>query len=235
MSAMLRTFKWEDHDNFGEGWVPQFFEGADPVSAGFTAAHDCLEHFPDFLGGLEGEMMAFGSMHYVRRYFDFSNKYRYSDIFMAHTADIGSFIYDRLVSNDGVKCRDPGKFNASRLYNFDDATTLIAIRAGIMDGIKEYVHGGEEGTKTEVLRMLPHKLDQRLLGWMVKGYREATSRFGSVGLDEMDMLEIFTEVSEEFEKAAKRDGEIGFDDIIDVSVNFKQRKVRVTRRSEWND
>lgn len=60
------TFKWALDDDFGEfGWVP-IDQPKFNASRGMGVAHDTLEHFDVASGTLEEELMAFGSIFYIR-------------------------------------------------------------------------------------------------------------------------------------------------------------------------
>lgn len=59
-------FEWaEDRELGGHGWIPQVQPNFN-ASQGFGVAHDTLEHFDLKAGTLEEELMAFGSIFYIR-------------------------------------------------------------------------------------------------------------------------------------------------------------------------
>jgi hypothetical protein len=60
------TFEWgEDRELGGHGWIPVDQPNFN-ASQGFGVAHDTLEHFDLKAGTLEEELMAFGSIFYIR-------------------------------------------------------------------------------------------------------------------------------------------------------------------------
>jgi hypothetical protein len=224
---LKRRFEWTDKSDMGDGWVPAWMEGGDPVGAGFGAAHDVLEHFPRCIGGFEGEMMAFGAMHMVRSEYDFG---RFT-IYEGHASDLTYFL--RNVIEGDQTLRDPGPFSLDGLYRMDPDATLECIRKGILGACKEM--GGYPCSLSELAsyrRALPIDADTRILGWMVKGLRKAEKRFAQWDMPGWRLTEMFNEIRDEWDRVAKSTGELG--EYIDVRVNFAERDVRITREYAYN-
>jgi hypothetical protein len=212
---LVRRFKWKDSDSFGWGWCPAWMDNGDPV-VGFGAAHDCLEHFPRCIGGFEGEMMAFGAMQFVRHYADWRG-----GILEAQRHDIAYFLEN--VAWQEQTLRDPGR------VRFDDMPhtkeeLIEAARKGILGWLHEHADGE---TLWAQRRMLPKDAAARIAGWMALGYHKARKRFAQWNLDSGDLLPLFDQIKDGFDRLAKRDAEPG--EQIVVRVDFARMRVSVTR------
>lgn len=215
---LKRRFLWKDSFDFGWGWCPSWMENGDPT-VGFGAAHDTLEHFPRCIGGFEGEMMAFGAMHVVRREISWNN----GDIYDNQASDIQNFL-GNVVGGDHQTIRCPGAFNTRNLI-FDADFMEAAIARGIKEFCEE--QAWERQTAQEVRDKLPPEPVRRMLGWIVKGQRKALKRYDQWQLSPGELAWMFGEIRDEFDRIAKRNGDIG--EHIDVRVDFDRRRVTVDR------
>ncbi len=225
---LVRKFDWVDHEEFGWGWVPAWIENADPVT-GYTAGHDVLEHFPRCIGGIEGEMMAFGAMHIVRasREQGFGRR----GICAAQGDDIERFFGDLHMQGDSADLiRDPGRVNLDDAADDIDMEQLgREVRKGLVRMLDERTRDSDS-TRARVLRELgPRGIDKRIVGWIAKGALKARKRFAQWDLDTYELAELYNEVEKQFNALCDSEGEPG--EQITVRVDFAARRVTVDR--EW--
>lgn len=216
---LTRRFKWDDQSDFGTGWTPAWMEGADPVQ-GRGAAHDVLEHFPRCIGGLEGEMMAFGAMHYIRG--EQSGFYwGKHGIYRNQASDIEHFLRNRAWSDGVPLVREPGKvrMEADSIHHEE---LRLQVRKAIYNVFTESGSGGY--TRQECRAALPRGTDERIMGWIYKGYHKAEKRFAQWNLKPWDCANLFRKVQERFDRTAKWAEESMQ---ITVRVDFRQRFVSV--------
>ncbi len=231
-ATFLRRFKWSDSSDMGPGFVPDWIENADPV-ANFGAAHDALEHFPRCIGGFEGELMAFGAMHYVRGEaagYDWNR----GTIYAAQKSDLEFFLPNVLQGDQTLK--DPGTVNLRALDN-DPGFNLDELRRNVRGAIASVCReqdyndddsGGSASAATR--RKLPHQADDRMVRWIVKGYLKAKRRFERMGVSPWEAHCLFKEVTRKF-SALCEGGEHGEE--IHVRIDFRKQTVRVDRLEQW--
>ncbi len=222
-------FTYEDDDDFGPGFVPDWIEDANP-SQGMGAAHDVLEHFPNCIGGFEGELMAFGSLIFVRgEHYQPLNRHLWN-VYDGISSDIQYFLPTVLYGEQTL--RDPGAFRASEVT--DEGMNLpllrVSVSAGVRIAIEHQVYGDQ--TVESIRATLPGDAERRIVGWIVKGYRKARLRFKRADLPEWRACELFETIASEFDQALKEEGSPG--DEITVKVDLRNRSVDV-RRTTWED
>lgn len=219
---LKRRFEWKDETELESGWVPAWNEHLNFPTSGFGAAHDVLEHFPK-LGGMQGEMMAFGAMHFVRGdHYDWNS----GDIYAAQMSDIARELVD--YTWRGELPESPGRSVLSSNY-IDSDRLREMVREAVVIALDEMVEGdGVEKNRAHFRRKMPSGIAQRIEGWIVKGAIAAERRYTRMGQSNgQEMAELFRRVMEDFDRVGKRGGEEG--EFIDVMVNVKELEVTVNR------
>lgn len=215
---LKRRFEWKDGTELGAGWVPAWNEHLNFPTVGYGAAHDVLEHFPK-LGGMQGEMMAFGAMYFVRSEYH----WRGGDIYSVQVHDIANELHKIVL--DDKQIESPGR---SRLQSdYVDADSLRnTVRKAVISTLYE-LECGADYSKAHYRRQMPSDICQRIEGWIMKGAVAAERRYTRMGVPQgWQMTELFNEIEEQFDRSAQC-GEEG--EYIDVRVNFAERAVTVVR------
>lgn len=218
---LKRRFEWKDDTELGAGWVPAWNEHLDFPTTGFGAAHDVLEHFPK-LGGMQGEMMAFGAMHFVR---SDDWKFRNSrDIYEAQKNDIARELTDFTWAGKHL----PVCSATRKGSDYIDTEKLRAmIRESITSALHDMASGADENY-AYFRRMMPRDIAQRIERWIIKGAIAAEKRYAKLGVPHgCQMTDLFGQVLEKFDQVAKHNGEEG--EYVDVRVDFNERAVTVVR------
>lgn len=214
---LKRRFEWTDNSDYGAGWTPTFIKGADPTT-GFGAAHDCLEHFPRCIGGFEGEMMAFGAMHFVRSEYPWPR----GDIYYNQKGDLANFMRSGLMYGEQT-LNDPGSVPTNSDY-IDQSTLRKMVRAAVMEILGE--EADDRHNRAYYLRKLPPDPVNRIMGWINKGVLKAEKRYAQWGISGWQATDLFMQIEEGFEKRA---GSGEFGEYIDVRVDFSRHKVQIDR------
>ena len=173
MLRNVRKFTWvtPEYDRNAEwaGWLMQGQEGNfDPMFEGYGVAHDVLEHFTDHDSGIEDEMMAFGSIFYIRVDGGYSFN-GYSGL-KNLLYEIVTFLAEnsfKIRPLHGCRINETVRDNTLALFDHDD------IQGVLRDELD--------------LRCLPptvtlsdaHNALLHALRWVSKGYAKAKRRFGS--------------------------------------------------------
>lgn len=215
---LKRRFEWKDDTELGAGWVPAWNEHLDFPTSGFGAAHDVLEHFPK-LGGMQGEMMAFGAMHFVRSEYSWSR----GDIYSMQVHDIANELRNCVC--DDKQLESPGR---SRLQSdYIDADSLReAVREAVIYALGELTDA--DFSRKQYRRQMPSDICQRIEGWIMKGAVAAGRRYARMGVPQgWQMTDLFNQVAEKFDQVAKQNGEVG--EYVDVRIDFNERAVTVVR------
>lgn len=71
MTIVKREFVWNSHRErptriYADGWLLTSMPNFDPCHQDYVVMHDTFEHHPDDLPDIEHEMMAFGSLAFIR-------------------------------------------------------------------------------------------------------------------------------------------------------------------------
>lgn len=207
---LVRDYKFDPDADMGPGWCPAWMDNADPVE-GFTAAHDCLEHFPVCVGGFEGEMMAMGAMHFTRQcHPDMTN------LWEDNAFDIRRFLQNVQAGAETLK--HPGRV----IWDGMDDYRTMNLSEGRFQIAKAVEDANEANYPVSVT--LPEDAAERILGWMVKGYRKARARFKRAGLTEFHTYLLWKQVEEKFDKTRKFADEWH---TIRVRIGLKAQKVDV--------
>lgn len=213
--AITREFVWDtptDPDSPSYtyyGWMPAKQPHFDPLNSGFGMCHDVLEHFSDTDETIEHEMLAFGSMLYLRAESDYwaaqGGPSRVVDPGEVMSSDIYNFLYHDTLTQ-GKTLADPG-----RTRPLDNEVEDILWR--ICHHVRKECEGDNGAVPIGLETLLV-----RACGWMRKGYRKAARRWN---LSLNDRLSLWMNCERELDKVVKR---MAFDigDRLIVSVD-KQR------------
>lgn len=189
------------------------------VATGFTAAHDILEHFGVADQGIKEEMLAFGSMLYLRAEGDYWCLYTQTrdprpGPIMAN--DISRFVAESYEQGNALP--DPGRTLKLEDYLED-----------VLDELAEECSRlyASEHEDNEFDRDVYDKLIRYAIGWIRKGYRKAARRWN---IDyAYRRAEFFKHVEDEFDAARKH---VDAGDMLRVSVNIKSLEVNITHMHE---
>jgi hypothetical protein len=224
-NKITKRFVWTDDSEYGSGFKPDWIPQADPTQ-GFGAAHDVLEHIIDTRGGFEGEMMAFGAMHYVRQYYP----WRTGMVYDNQHYDIANFL--RNVESEMQTCVEApiSKDDWHEDYTFSSDEMRVWVRRAIMMYIKEAQYGDE--SRASVLRVLPVGISDSIVGWISAGYQAAVEFYTSRQISKHDAVDMFVEVQRLFDQHTKG-GEAG--DYLDIHVDWESQEVTATKGNTYED
>lgn len=200
---IVREFEWgESNTELGreEGWIPTWIKGFDAVTSGMLAAHDVMEHM-SIRPGLEHEMLAFGSMLWIRGQADYwaDAGLRDTDPASHMYGDVHSFLLG------GEHIADPGR--TKRLDDYDMEETLMRMRGFIYREMRSSC-----GTAEEMVNM--REKVHRAIGWIRKGFRKCERRWHHAS--PYRVCDLFRTLEYKFSEKAKY-GEYGDRLIISVS------------------
>lgn len=195
MSLIQLNFAYGTDNNGSEGWIVKSQPDFDAVG-GLGVAHDSMEHFDTAAGTLEEEILAFGSMLYIRVE---SGWFHYNNNFSAAknmASDLARFIYERWSSGD---CLRPVKGRPRHLdecLEHDIEETIRETRR-LLGSEFEY---DREDSYAEFNRQNAY-VYERLKGWMRQGYWKAKRRYRDAST--FDLAECFTQIRDKVEKLTK--------------------------------
>ncbi|WP_087864472.1 hypothetical protein [Comamonas thiooxydans] len=155
-------------DNGNSGLVPDFIKGADPAH---QVAHDLLDHFPGNLPGVEGELMAIGTVVLMSLENGVANPQNYG-------SNVAELVLDPLVwaitNNRKISAiptrRLPDEYSWADEIMQDGSQKAYAVVAN------ELAHR----TPFCAIPYTPDELSIIVLSWLRKGYRKALKRYSEV-------------------------------------------------------
>lgn len=169
-------FVCETHPEWGTlGLRPAWMPHADPMP-GMAVAHDLLEHSPGDDGGIEAELQALGASFFIRGYTDYhASKGQAITDHAAHVAaDFGELF--RHFRDEGFTLLDPGEVDplSDSCIDGDLARAIHEGCAEIAEENERYEDEDEDGL---LEAFCSTESQDRMLGWMRKGYAGAIERF----------------------------------------------------------
>lgn len=205
---MIHTiFDWREDKEFGEdGWImknqPDF-----NISNGRGIAHDTLEHFPGKYGSLADEMLAFGSMVYMRAETGwFAQHTNLSNPADHLCSDLRQFILDVHYTDDrSIEL-------APKTYRLNDDTEEI-ISESFAKAIKECNDRRDEGDEL----YKSNDTTKAMAAFIRVGYRKASRRWSRHN-DAYSVSYLFDRIAKTVDEKHKR-GEFG--DELHVKVNTR--------------
>lgn len=220
MKTIKRIFDCEIGEDVGEvGFVPRGAKDADPYWS-LTVAHDTLEHFPNDIGSIAGELRAIGAMLAIRG----ENGYFGLGFSEAISSDFVELA--RHFIHEGFNLEAPGR---SRPVEFHaDYELQRAVTIGLREVWSELIVDGyyEEVAEEAVLQFC--RLHKAILGHMRNGYRAASNRYSST----YSAMVSFRDIVKAVDKAHE-DAEEG--DILYVEVNPDDSFLSVRLRKGWDE
>ena len=209
---IIKEFEYREDRDYGTlGWVlkdaPLVYNTGGPV----IVAHDCIEHFTNAVdGSIEDELLALGSVAWIRGDSMTEMNHRYT---CGET--LGSVVHDLL------RIGRPIKDMTGHYDPWESASRYI--ETGIRAGVSIFLEEEEELTKGMMKQDI-----RNMKGWMLRGMRLARKRFYG---DKDLALYLFTEVRDQVAKVKwMEEG-----DILRVSISIKQKSVKVTHRSIYEN
>jgi hypothetical protein len=187
---LSKKFRCAEHEDYGTlGWRPADMPCSDPLG-GQTVAHDILEHFPNDDGGIEAELMALGAAVYIRGQGGFFDQGPGHGIVQNVAADFRELARHYVFENFSLT--DPGRTQA--VEGEDENLQMITnqARLDLWD---------ESDPGDEIRRFFYNDNQQRMLGWLRKGFRKAAKRYR--GLDVCSLSHMFSEIEETVEYVTK--------------------------------
>lgn len=203
---MHYDFKLTEHEEHGyTGLQALFMDGAEPA-AGFTCAHDIMEHFSGLDLDSDSEALALGAMLYVRGMAGYFQRGLYpKSPGYAMSGDVARLFTDAWQWGE---ITDPG-----RTCRLDDEEAEAWIEEAIRLAEREIRDDYEQR---------PHsQWGSWVRGWLRKGFRKARKRYS---LDPATLCHTFDRMSEALDNAAKNMDEW---DIVRVSFVRKTCELSV--------
>lgn len=213
----VREFEWaEDEELGGEGWMLKGAPYGFNVAFGLGVAHDTLEHFPNKYGGIENEMLAFGSIMYLRA----EGGYWYNvGSFRSPAESMASDVYKFLVEDQELqiqprKTRKLEEDSEPELVLADMETEFCKLWES------EGYHGDphERWTLEEGLQAFRKAAD-----WIRTGYRMAVARYPG---HPSEWAYLFDQMVREVDKQHSR---ADYGEILRVSVDLQRTTYSLKR------
>jgi len=212
------VFEWrEDREFGGEGWILKGFPDFN-ASQGIGIAHDTLEHFAGGDGSLSHEMLAFGSMLYMRGESGWFHQYGNARGAADNMgSDIARFLDEMSYQDMGL--RNPGRTYALRDGLEDDLQAILT--KGLSDANENARYNGSE-VATVFTR--DYKIEW-MAGWMRRGYRMCKKRWP--GASASDMSWLFRQIQRDIDRRFKEGNHY---EELHVRVNPTTREFQINRR-----
>ena len=214
--AVLRKFVWQECPRYGmHGWIAKGMSGFD-AGFGLSVAHDSLEHFSATDTSIEGEMLAFGAILYIRQDGAYwSRESRGANEFgPIMEGDLARFLCD---VNGNLA--DPG-----RTVKLDDCLEhqLEEVRRRARKTlVSEQRDSGNYFPRDEALC--------RALGWIRKGYRKAARRYNNNRFPAYHVADMFADIEREVDKLSKHGREDGDELHVRFSLTRLTTDVRIIK------
>ena len=204
-----------EHQEFGENGIivkSQSRDYFDPAQAGFTLAHDLLEHpVTPHRDGYVDELMALGGLIAGRIECGWESPYGRRINFKDISLDIYSLATASL--------REYNSFNVHKCNSYIQDKDLMAeikttIRQGLLEAINEY--------QDEEYNDIPENYNfdiNSMAGHIAKGYQLFRKRFSHLGYNFIDLFNDIAKQADKFMKGA----EVGQEAIL--TVDFKNSRV----------
>lgn len=184
MSLVQLDFVYgEDPEYGGDGWIPKLMPKFN-ASQGLGVAHDSMEHFNVAAGTLEEEILAFGSMLYMRvetGWFYQQGTWRSAGDILG--GDLANFLRERWYAGEMLR-----SVKGRPRHLDDDMETELD---SIIDETKRQLRG-ELDDDWEDFKRDTIDVWNRLRRWMRQGYWQAKLRYR--GASNHDLAYAFTEI-----------------------------------------
>ena len=216
-----------EHQEFGENGIivkSQSRDYFEPALAGFTLAHDILEHTVNpHCDGYVDELMALGGLIAGRIEYGWASPYGRR----ITLKDISSDIYS--LATASLNAMEYNSFNVEKCNSYIQDKDLMAeiktnIRQGLLEAINEY--------QDEEYNDIPENYNfdiNSMAGHIAKGYQLFRKRFSHLGYNFIDLFNDIAKQADKFMKGA----EVGQEAIL--TVDFKNSRVNLEEIYEYDD
>lgn len=219
MSLIQLDFVYaEDQEYGGEGWIPKLMPHFN-ASQGLGVAHDAMEHFNVAAGTLEEEILAFGSMLYMRvetGWFYQQGSYHRAGTVLG--GDIARFLCDRWQAGEMLRM---AKGRPRHLE--DDMEEELD---SIIDETRRQLRGELDDADWRQFQRDTIDVWNRLRRWMRRGYWMAKRRYR--GASNHDLAYAFSEIRNTVDRI--KYPELGEELHVRLSINRNGRVMPTVKR-----
>jgi hypothetical protein len=227
-----RKFIHEYSDKYGSwGWRPAWMPNFDPLQ-GMGIAHDILEHFPGDDGSVEGELMAHGAMLFVRGegYFN-QDRFNYqSDALETIAGDVPDLLYDELFWAGRTLGTPP-----RHIVEEEDEERLRTITHHAMSEARMSIGWRAGDHKDDLTAFLNKEMDERVLGWLRRGFVRAQHRYRRISKDSvLHVFKVIEQAADEYLRRM-REMECRLATMMTVNVSLRRAQATVVATYPWGE